>query len=170
MNLSYVKTLAQTGDVLVVHGTSLVQEGIEIATQSPFCHIALLVRPEPEVLLVCEMVEGIGYQSMTVEDWFAGRPDDKVFFGQAPDLVRKNGAAILGSLSEYNNPERRKYGYPELFTVWLSGITKQTYETPHEVCSLFAQHRWQIAGYTTPGCAAPGDFLYFCESLSYIRP
>jgi hypothetical protein len=170
VNLSYVKALAQTGDLLVVHGTDLVQRGIEEATRSPFCHIALLARPAPDALLVCEMVEGVGYQSMTIDDWFAGRPTDKVFFGRAPDQVRQGGAAILGSLAEYNDPERRKYGYPELFAVWLSGLTGKTYDTPHEVCSLFAQHRWQIAGYVTPGCAAPGDFLYFCESLAYIKP
>ena len=169
MTLADILTTAQTGDVLLVHGNDTVQRLIEFDTVSPFCHVALLVIPFPGSLLVCEMVEGQGFQSMTVEDWFAGRPGQNVFFGQAPDKVRAGGQLILDSLREYEDKDRQQYGYGELLTVFISQITGKDYETRHEVCSLFVQHRWAVAGYATAGCAAPGSFLFLCESVSLIK-
>ena len=155
----------QTGDILLVHGTSFVQRGIEEATRSPFCHVALLVESPAGGFLVCEQVEGCGYQCMTLVDWQAGRPNDRVFVGTAPEAVHAGVAALMAALP--TGPQ--DYGYAELFTVWLSGITGREYQTAHEVCSLFVQHKWEAAGYKTPGCAAPGDFLWWVTRLDRLQ-
>ena len=163
------KLSAQTGDALLVHGHSAVQQTIEAVTNSAFCHVALLVVNPVIGLLVCEMVEGCGYQCMTIDDWVAGRPGQQFFFGKAPNIVLQNSQKIIDSLKEYEDKDRQKYGYGELFTVWLSQFTGKNYATPHEVCSLFVQHRWEVAGFPTPGCMSPGEFLFVCESVSRIQ-
>lgn len=169
MNVNSLPQFACTGDVLLVHGQSEFQKIIQLDTISPFCHVAMIVVPQPGMLVVCEMVEEEGYQSMLLGDWFGGRPNDKVFFGRAPAIVRQNGKIIENSLQEYAVADKREYGYGELLKVWLSQFTGVDYETRHEVCSLFVQHRWEIAGYRIPGCAAPGHFLFECESVAFLR-
>ena len=157
---------ATTGDCLLVHGHSVVQRAIQEATRSPFCHVALLVRTAVG-LLVAETVEGVGFQTMTLDDWLAGRPGEDVFYGKAPAVVRDN-PAITTRLQRYTDPAARKYDYGALATVWLSWITGRTFPEDGEVCSLFVADMWAACGYVIPGNAAPGSFLYFCESLSHI--
>ena len=167
MDVPYVKQNASTGDCLLVHGTNTVQEGIEVATDSSFCHAALLVQT-PVGLMVAEMVEGTGFQSMSFDDWLSNRPTDIVFYGLAPDVVRANGDRIIDSLKEYEDADKREYGYGELFEVWLSQFTEDKYPAKHEVCSLLVQHRWEIAGYPIQGMASPGSFLYLCQLVAKI--
>ena len=168
MNIADLPKLAMTGDVLLVHGQSNFQRVIQLDTVSPFCHVAMIVVPQPGMLVVCEMVEEEGYQSMLIADWFAGRPNDNIFFGRAPAIVRQNGKIIENSLQEYAVADKRAYGYGELLKVWLSQFTGVDYETKHEVCSLFCAHRWEIAGYRIPGCPSPGDFLFHCRSVCFM--
>ena len=153
---------------MAVHGRSEFQRLIQLDTVSPFCHVALIVRPQPELVVVCEMVEGEGYQSMLLADWVAGRPNDVLFFGRAPAVVRQHANIILNSLREYAVKDKQEYGYGELLKVWLSQFTGVDYETRHEVCSLFVQHRWEIAGCRIEGCSAPGVFLFECESVARL--
>lgn len=160
---------AQTGDKLLVHGGDFVQELIEFDTQAPFCHVAVLVIPNPGEVLVTEFVEGTGYQSMTLDDWLSGRPNDFVFFGKAPVIVNQNAGAILADQAKFADPNKDKYDYAALPVVLLSEITGKTFDIKGNVCSLYGQHEDEIAGYPTPGNAAPGDFLYRCQYVAYIN-
>jgi hypothetical protein len=166
MNIEEVKETGQTGDILMVHGYSPAQNVIQSSTSSAFCHVALLVRTGIG-LLVSEMVEGVGYQCMTIDDWASGRPGEDFFFGQAPESVRSS-SEIIASLSEYTDPSKREYGYFSLPLVWLSQFTGKEYGG-REVCSLFCQHRWELAGLKIDRSCAPGDFLFLCESISLIH-
>ena len=167
MNAAYVKQMAQTGDVLLVRGTSSEQRAIQLACP-PFCHVAQLVRL-PTALMVVEILEPNGYQSMTFEDWMQVRSGDEVFFGQAPDQVRKGGQAILNRQAVYQAHKDREYDFSALPLVWLSQVTGKTYVEGGEVCSLLIRDDWEAAGYKVPGDPSPGSFLALCESISPVR-
>ncbi len=170
MNRQYVTTMAQTGDVLLVKGTSLEQQAIQLACP-PFCHVAQLVRMPGGLLAVIEMLEPNGYQSMSFDDWFDARSaaGDSVYFGQAPDAVRQGGQAIINRQAVYRAAVARKYDFAALRVVWLSHITGKTYPVDGEVCSLLVGDDWEAAGYPVPGNPSPGAFLELCESVSYVR-
>jgi hypothetical protein len=168
MNQAYVEQISQTGDVMLVHGDSAIQKAIEVGTSSAFCHVALLVRV-PGGLLISEMVEGVGYQSLSLTDWLAGRVGESIFFGQAPGAVRQGGDEILAGLSKYDEAKACEYDYAALPLVWLSHLTGKTYGVGGEVCSLKVQHDWFNAGFTFSGDAAPADFLFQCESVSLLK-
>ena len=169
MNADYVRNLAQTGDVLLVHGHSAEQIAIQVATCSPFCHVAQLLRLPGGALVVCEMLEPNGYQSMTFDDWLNSIADDSVYFGQAPDEVRRGSQAILNRQSVYKAAKEREYDFSALPMVWLSQITGKDYHPDGEVCSLLVADDWESTGFDVPGNAAPGSFLDLCESVARIK-
>lgn len=169
MNADYVRQLAQTGDVLAVHGSSLEQRGIQVATVSPFCHVAMMVREPGGMLAVVETLEPHGFQSMSFDDWLASRDGDHVFFCQAPDDVRRGSAAMISRLQIYQDAKAREYDFAALPLVWLSGITGKDYHPDGEVCSLLVADEWEAAGAQVPGNPSPGDFLFLCESASLIK-
>jgi hypothetical protein len=168
MNLRSVYDQAKTGDVLLVHGASFIQEGIQTFTGC-FCHAAQIIIPPAGGIIVEETVEGVGYQNMTLEDWLSGRVGQKIYYGKAPDAVIDGADKIMARFQYYDDPEKRKYHYDELFTVLRSTRTGEKYTTNGEVCSLLVQNNWAAAGYETPGNACPSDFLGLCESVSRIN-
>lgn len=168
MNLSDLRKRAATGDILLVHGNSFVQEGIQLAT-GIFCHVAQLFIPASGGLFVEEMLEGTGYQNMTLDDWLAGRPDDKIYLGTAPPIVVDNGQKILDRFGFYIDHEHREYHYDELLKVLLFDKTGQVAPADGEVCSLLVIDNWRVAGYEFTGNPSPSDFLDLCESISFIR-
>ena len=171
MNVDYVRQMAQTGDVLLVKGTSAEQHAIQI-TCPPFCHVAQLLRLPSGGLMVAEMLEPHGYQTMLFDDWLSGRlsDGDMIYFGQAPDVVRRGGQAIIDRQSHYLDPTLRKYDFAALPLVWLSRITGKEYPVNGEVCSLLVGDNWEAAGYPIHGNPSPGSFLEMCDSISYLRP
>jgi hypothetical protein len=167
MKRDALHSYARTGDVLLVHGSDAEQKTIQAVTNAPFCHAALLVE-EIDGLYVSEMVEGIGYQKLKLDDWFAGRPSDVIFVGTAPAPVEKLSDKIKERLQIYSDPKNRSYDYSQLAVVWLSDVTGIKFDTDGEVCSLLVQNAWAATGYETPGNASPGDFLFLCESVSRL--
>jgi hypothetical protein len=168
MDLTDLYKEAMTGDVLAVHGSSFVQEGIQQATGC-FCHVAQVITPFPGSITVEETVEGIGYQNMTLEDWLAGRAGQKIYFGQAPEIVRTNRQLIIDRFAYYQDPEHRKYHYDELIKVWLFDKFSQALPSDGEVCSLLVIDNWRAAGYSMAGNPSPSDFLDLAESVSRIN-
>jgi len=158
MNITDLYKTAQTGDVLLVHGDSFVQAGIQQATGC-FCHAAQIITPFPGSITVEETVEGIGYQNMTLEDWLSGRTGQKIYFGQAPETVRSNKQLVIDRFTYYQDPEHRKYHYDELIKVWLFDTFDKTLPSDGEVCSLLVMDNWKAAGFSFVGNPSPSDFL-----------
>ena len=166
MNYGQFYDQAVTGDCLLVHGQNAEQKAIQIATNNPMNHVAGIIRPEGCGLLISEFVEPGGYQSMTLEDWLVGRQGQEFYYGRAPQIVRDNAPLIV---AEVNKLKDTHYDFNILPFIVLSQHTCRTYPASSFVCSTWWQYIFAIAGYKTMGNASPGDFLKFCESVSFIK-
>lgn len=168
MTYADLRHLAQTGDVLLVRGNTLVR----VLSASSFSHVAVLVWMPDGGLWVFEFVEGVGYQAMPASQWFAARKGQAVYHCQAPLIVRRNAAEVRKHVLTYRDGRRikRRYGWLSLVTVWLSQVTGRRIPVWAKVCSTFAQEVWERAGYTGfTRTADPDDFVEHCLHIAQVR-
>jgi len=171
MTLNELTKRAKTGDVLLVKSDSTIGKLIRCLTGESYSHVAVLVWVPGQYgfeLLVYEFVEGVGHQTMGLDDWMAQRQDQILSYGVAPEAVHQSATRARAAAEYYRTAPllKRSYGYLSLPKVLLSQLFKCRIPVRQKVCSTFAQEVWRMAGYDAIGRTAdPGDIAQHCDPL-----
>ena len=166
----YTEAEIKTGDVLLVDGTGLVSDIIEVVTEGRFSHVAVFFWEDGELKLAEEW-QGTGY-----EDNLAAKRlpeiEGKLFLGTAPPEVRQNPIGVLSKIADYRTcVNLRPYGYFTLFGVAAAdnlGLRVDP-SSVQAVCSVFVQQCWESCGCRFTSIASPSDFDRFCSEIIPIE-
>ncbi|APG24101.1 C40 family peptidase [Syntrophotalea acetylenica] len=162
---------AQNGDVLLVKSDSAVGKAIRCLTGESYSHVAVLVWVPGLygfTLRVYEFAEGVGHQTLPLDDWLAQRESQALFYGVAPEPVHAAPTRARTAAEYYTTASRlqRGYGYLSLVKVWLSQLIRCRIPVRQKVCSTYAQEIWRAAGFDAIGRTAdPGDIAEHCQTL-----
>jgi hypothetical protein len=158
--------MVHNGAVIGVMGDGFFSKVIKFFTKEEFTHVATFVW-HGTGLWIYEFVEGRGYQCMPASQWFELRAGQRLFYGQAPLVVRSKPQSVLQEVSDFRTGRfKRHYGMVSLAKVWLSQVFKRKIKTRFLVCSTFVQHVWAGCGFEYSKTADPGDIMKISKSYA----
>lgn len=171
MKLSELKKRAKSGDVLLVKSDTAIGKLIRVLTGESYSHVAVLIwvpGASGNELRVYEFVEGVGHQTMSLNDWMHTRAGQILSYGMAPDPVHAAPVKVRTAAEYYKDASllQRSYGYLSLVKVWLSQVIRRHIRVRQKVCSTFVQEVWRCAGFDgITRTADPGDIAENCQTL-----
>ena len=171
----------QTGDVLLVQGSSQFSHLIEEATESKFSHAAIFYR-DGTVNMVAEENErdggegvrilNAGFQTVPLNQWLL-QQSGPVYWGQSKDVVRQNPSHTLELIEYYKeHGTAGHYGFLSLIPILISHLTGVDLRIPpwSEVCSSLDAEILQKDGDTAVKSAStPQDIADSAVSLTLLE-
>lgn len=166
MRYTEMRSIAKTGDLLLVEGKSWFSRLIRAVTGQQFSHVAMLIwlGEKERGLYVAEMKEGDGFKITPASQWT--QSSGHLYFGMSPEYFNNRQDDIAEAILSLRG---QPYGYASLFSVWLSQFTEKNNDNRRYVCSTAVQFAWEAAGYTFHQTPDPGDYARLCDYISKLR-
>lgn len=167
---------AETGDLFVIQGKGIVSRMIRAFTGQSFSHVGVLafLDENKTCLMVVEMREFRGWQTMRASDWYEDATEDGalVFYVKRPPE-----ATDSIEMFDYLFARRKfKYDYLGLIKIWWSAFRLRSFrkhidKRTSEVCSTFAAGCWAKGGWQKPDQDFnPGTFLAHGNWTTVVTP
>jgi uncharacterized protein YycO len=144
----------QIGDIVVVHGTSLIGLGIEMITHSYASHVAIVVDPKNEQLIEADGFRTVGYQLLN-------EYRDQSLILRHPSITSKQQADIVSFLQSHMGDSYDYLAILQEFERYVLHVPPQEEREGVFICSTLVSHAYLHAGIrlTDTVLPSPDDIL-----------